>query len=131
MCSGPIVQNLSYNKGLTAASRGAGGWEKRAFISISNAETAQLRYQNRPESHRNQNAGDFTFRDEFAVDSQRGVSCELRESPITAKCVALALRGSVTTRTRALAGDRRGTRGRQPVEIPAGWPPLLLPAGSR
>src|SRR5271167_3260351 len=69
MCSGPIVQNLSYNKGLTAASRGRVGWEKRAFISISNAETAQLRYQNRPESHRNQNAGDFTFRDEFAVDS--------------------------------------------------------------
>src|SRR5271167_367024 len=78
MCSGPIVQNLSYNKGLTAASRGRVGWEKRAFISISNAETAQLRYQNRPESHRNQNAGDFTFRDEFAVDSllQRRVLCE-------------------------------------------------------
>ena len=41
-------------------------------------ETAQLRYQNRPESHRNRNLGNFTFRDEFAVDSllQRGVECE-------------------------------------------------------
>src|SRR6266404_8679977 len=49
-----------------------------SFIGISNAETAQLRYQNRPESHRNRNLGNFTFRDEFAVDSllQRGVMCE-------------------------------------------------------
>src|SRR5712675_1778072 len=49
-----------------------------SFISISNAKTAQLRYQNRPESHRNRNLGNFTFRDEMAVDSllQRGVWCE-------------------------------------------------------
>jgi hypothetical protein len=53
---------------------------KGPFISILNAETAQLRYQNRPESHRNRNLGNFTFRDEFAVDSllQRGV-CEPSE----------------------------------------------------
>ena len=31
--------------------------DKGPFISISNAETAQLRYQNRPESHRNRNLG--------------------------------------------------------------------------
>src|SRR6202035_4091616 len=57
---------------------GAGCWEKRALFSISNAETAQLRHQNRPESHWNRNLGNFTFRDEFAVDSllQRRVSCK-------------------------------------------------------
>src|SRR3981189_2481131 len=40
-----------------------------SFISISNAETAQLRYQNRPESHRNRHLGNFTFRGEGGRDT--------------------------------------------------------------
>ena len=54
---------------------------------------------------------------------QRGVSCELRESRLPRSVWRWHF--GVRHHTNSCFGRRRrGTRGRQPVEIPAGWPPL-------